>query len=128
SLPRCPRGPAASLSRPSRERTPRFLPPRVGTGGPGRPMLRAMNIPLLAARLRRRAGAPPTVARSAYALRRAISQEDWSGVRALRFAALAHHEDLAGDALRACGDAYDARAGTTTFLLLRDGTSLASTR
>ena len=87
-----------------------------------------MNIALLAARLRRRTGVPPAVARPAYALRRAISHEDWSGVRALRFAALAHHEDLAGDALRACGDAYDARAGTTTFLLLRDGAPLASTR
>ncbi len=88
-----------------------------------------MNIALLAARLRQRpASARSAMALAACTLRRATSLEDWSRVRALRFAALAHHEDLAGDGLHACADAHDVRAATTTFLLLRDGLPLASTR
>jgi hypothetical protein len=88
-----------------------------------------MQIPLLSARLRRRAAAAPAaMALSAYAMRRVVSREDWSAVRALRFAALAHHQDVAGDAVRAFGDGHDARAGTTTFLLSRNGAPHASTR
>jgi hypothetical protein len=92
-------------------------------------MLHLMNIALLSARLLRRPGRSPTAAApTPYVMRRAASREDWSQVRALRYAALAHHEDLSGAADGACGDAHDARAGTTTFVLLRDGAPLASTR
>jgi hypothetical protein len=88
-----------------------------------------MHIPLLTARLRRRAAAPPAVrVPPAYAMRRVASREDWAAVRALRFAALAHHQDIPGDATRAFVDGHDARAGTTTFLLSRDGAPHASTR
>jgi hypothetical protein len=86
-----------------------------------------MDIPLLSARLRRQPAAT-RAAPSAYAMRRAESEADWSRVRALRYAALARHEDLPGDAVRAYGDPHDTRAGTTTFLLVRSGIALASTR
>ena len=88
-----------------------------------------MHIPLLTARLRRRAAvASLSPSRPTYAMHRAASPEDWESVRALRYAALAHHEDLPRDAGPAYGDAYDHRAGTTTFLLARDGVPHASTR
>jgi N-acyl amino acid synthase FeeM len=102
--------------------------PAGGDGGTAPPYAASMNIPLLSTRLRRLGGAPVAAPRTAYALRRATSPEDWARVRGLRFAALAHHEDMPGDAARAFGDAHDARAGTTTFLLVRDGAPLASTR
>jgi hypothetical protein len=88
-----------------------------------------MHIPLLSARLRRRAAvAPPSPARPAYAMHRVASPEDWVAVRTLRFAAHAHHQDLPRDAVKSHWDAFDNRAGTTTFLLLRDGSPHASTR
>jgi len=88
-----------------------------------------MQIPLLSARLRRRtATAVAAAAPPAYAMRRVASREDWSAVRALRYAALAHHQDVPGDSVRAFGDAHDIRAGTTTFLLLLGGVPHASTR
>jgi hypothetical protein len=85
-----------------------------------------MDIPILSACLRRRTAQAPGV--PTYAMRRAAAREDWSAVRALRFAALAHHDDIPGSMVHAYGDAHDVRAGTTTFLLLRDGEPLASTR
>jgi hypothetical protein len=88
-----------------------------------------MDTPILAARLRDCAAAIRRVAtRSGFAMRRAVSCEDWAAVRALRFAALASHGDVARSDGPVHGDRHDAEAATSTFLLTRNGRPVGSTR
>jgi len=85
-------------------------------------------MPPFAERLLACAAALGRGARAGYLMRRAASSEDWAAVRALRRAALASHGDIAPAAGDWEGDRHDAAPGTRTFLLLKDGRPVGSTR
>ncbi|MGZ5034533.1 MAG: N-acyl amino acid synthase FeeM domain-containing protein [Usitatibacter sp.] len=63
-----------------------------------------------------------------FAMHRVASREDWSRVRALRFAALASRGDVGEDARDGITDAHDSAPGTATFLLTRNDRAAGSTR
>jgi hypothetical protein len=91
-------------------------------------MLRSMRNPAPSARTpHARSFACPEPA-SGLLLRRALSREDWSAVRTLRFAALAREGDVEPASLPVQPDAYDGAPGTTTFVLADRGRAIGSTR
>jgi hypothetical protein len=91
-------------------------------------MLRSMRNPAPSARTpHARSFACPEPA-SGLLLRRALSRDDWSAVRTLRFAALAREGDVEPASLPVQPDAYDGAPGTTTFVLADRGRAIGSTR
>lgn len=101
-------------------RVPVRVPPsRVGTRGPD-----ALK---LAASLA--SGSPMLLESPAtFSMHRVASAEDWRRVRALRFDALRIRGEIGESQERAYGDAHDAGAASDTFLLMRNGRAVASTR
>lgn len=73
---------------------------------------------------------PPVaeIARQRAILRPVASREEWSAVRALRFAALSRGGDLPACPVASYGDAYDAAPGSTTYLLSEGDRAVGSTR
>ena len=107
---------------------PPFLPRRVGRR-PALDYAAVVDTHVFTARLLARASAlrqRPEVA--GYAMRRVSSCTDWAAVRALRRAALASHGDIASPAAEPRDDGYDTAPASQTFLLVRDGRPLGSTR
>jgi hypothetical protein len=65
---------------------------------------------------------------SGFTLRRVSTREDWSVVRALRFAALASRGDVGARPEAGYADGHDTAPNTITYLLERNSAPVASTR
>jgi len=88
-----------------------------------------METPILAARMLARAATSRLRPRTAgYVMRRVSTRDDWAAVRSLRAAALESLGDIPAGSPSPTGDGHDTQPGTTTFLLARDGRSVATTR
>jgi hypothetical protein len=63
-----------------------------------------------------------------FAMHRVATRDDWSRVRALRYEALVSRGDVAQEAERAYADPHDIALNASTFLLMRNGRAIGSTR
>lgn len=63
-----------------------------------------------------------------FAMQRVVSREDWARVRALRYEALSRRGDIAPSDEHAHSDAHDLALNSSTFVLLRNGQAIGSTR
>jgi hypothetical protein len=63
-----------------------------------------------------------------FAMQRVVSREDWARVRALRYEAMSSRGDIPPSDEHTHSDAHDLALNCATFLLLRNGQAIGSTR